>query len=92
MTKAEFVARVCEDTGLTKKESTGAVNAMTDIITRALSRGDAVRLVGFGTFEVHQRSARKGRNPQTGADLRIPARKAPVFRAGRGLKKAVAKK
>ena len=92
MTKAEFIARLCEDTGLTQKEAAGAVDSVVDIITRALSRGDKVRLVGFGTFEVHQRAARKGRNPQTGAELRIPARKSPVFRAGRELKKAVTKK
>jgi DNA-binding protein HU-beta len=91
MTKTEFIYRVCEESGLTKKDISVALNAMVDTITRALARGDKVRLVGFGTFEVHQRSARKGRNPQTGDALRIPARKSPFFRAGRALKKAVVK-
>jgi DNA-binding protein HU-beta len=92
MTKTEFIYRVCEESGLSKKETAVAVDAIIDTITRALARGDKVRLVGFGTFEVHQRSARKGRNPQTGDALRIPARKSPFFRAGRALKKAVTKK
>ena len=92
MTKTEFLYRVCEQSGLTKKDVATALDAMIDTITRALERGDNVRLVGFGTFEVHQRAARKGRNPQTGDALRIAARKSPVFRAGRSLKKAVSKK
>jgi DNA-binding protein HU-beta len=92
MTKTEFIYRVCEESGLTKKDAASAIEAALDTITRALARGDQVRLVGFGTFEVHQRASRKGRNPQTGDQLRIPARKSPFFRAGRGLKKAVAKK
>ena len=92
MTKTEFIYRVCEESGLTKKDAAGAVEAVIDTITRALARGDKVRLVGFGTFEVHHRAARKGRNPQTGDALRIPARESPFFRAGRALKKAVTKK
>lgn len=90
MNKAELIYRVCEESGLSKTEATAAVEAMLGNVERALARGDMVRLVGFGTFEVHDRAGRKGRNPQTGESLRIPARKSPVFRAGRNLKKAIA--
>jgi DNA-binding protein HU-beta len=89
MNKAELIYRVCEDTGLIKTKATAAVEAMLDNIQSALVKDDKVRLVGFGTFEVHHRASRKGRNPQTGDSLRIPPRKSPVFRAGRNLKKAV---
>ena len=91
MTKTELIAMLCDETGMTAKDSGAAVNATLDIISRTLAKGQGVTLTGFGTFEVHRRSARKGRNPRTGAELRIAAHKTPVFRAGRLLKKAVAK-
>ena len=92
MTKTELIYRVCEQSGLTKKDATTAINTTIEEITRALSRGDGVTLTGFGTFLVRQRAARKGRNPRTGAPLRITARKSAAFRAGKELKKAVNKK
>jgi nucleoid DNA-binding protein len=73
----------------TKKEAQGAVDCVLDTITKSLKKGDAVTLVGFGTFKVVKRKARKGRNPQTGAEIKISASKAPKFVAGKALKDAV---
>ena len=89
MNKTELIDKVA-DVVSTKKEAAAAVDAAIDAITGALKSGEDVRLVGFGTFTVRKRSARKGRNPRTGATLSIPAKKVPVFRAGKGLKDAVA--
>ncbi|HHL39202.1 MAG TPA: HU family DNA-binding protein [Deltaproteobacteria bacterium] len=92
MTKAELVAAVAADTGLTKADAEKALAAVIANITKALKKGDPVSLVGFGTFDVSRRKARKGRNPQTGETIRIPAAKVPRFRAGKGLKEAVQRK
>ena len=92
MTKAELIDKVAGKTGLTKKDSGKAIDAVLTAITSSLAKGNKVQLVGFGSFEVRKREARKGRNPQTGAEIKIPARKVPVFRAGKALKDAVAKK
>ncbi|HHV43859.1 MAG TPA: HU family DNA-binding protein [Firmicutes bacterium] len=89
MTKAELVDRVAESTGLTKKMASGSVDAVFAAITEALARGEKVQLVGFGSFEVRQRAARKGRNPRTGEEIEIDSRQVPVFKAGKALKDAV---
>ncbi|MBE0467458.1 MAG: HU family DNA-binding protein [Candidatus Desulforudis sp.] len=89
MNKAELVAAVAEKAGLGKKHSEAAVNAFTDAIAESLAKGDSVQLVGFGTFKIQSTAARKGRNPQTGEEIDIPASKKPVFKAGAGLKGAV---
>lgn len=91
MNKAELVAAVAEKTALSKKDSEKAVNAAFEAITAALVGGDKVQLVGFGTFEVRERAARTGRNPQTGAEIKIAASKQPAFKAGKAFKDAVAK-
>jgi len=88
MTKADLVAKVAE-TGMTKKEAAEAVDAVIAAITKALSKGDKVSLVGFGSFSVRKRKARTGRNPQTGEAIKIKAKKVPVFSAGKALKDAV---
>ena len=92
MNKAELIAAVAAKTGETKKVSESSVNAFVETITEALKKGDKVQLVGFGTFEVRKRAARKGRNPQTKEEIKIPASKAPVFKAGKALKDLVNKK
>lgn len=89
MTKSELISAVAEKTGLTKKDSDKAVNAMLDSIQEALASGDRVSLVGFGTFEVKDRAARRGINPRTKEPMQIPASKLPAFKAGKGLKEAV---
>ncbi len=89
MTKAELVAKIAEKANLSKKDAEAALNAFMDSVKEALAAGEKVSLVGFGTFEVVQRAARKGRNPQTGEEITIPATKAPKFRPGKGLKDAV---
>ncbi len=88
MTKAELIAEVAKVT-CSKKEAAQAVDATIAAIQKALKKGDDVTLVGFGTFRVSKRKARKGRNPQTGAEVKIAAKKVPVFKAGKGLKDAV---
>ena len=92
MNKTELVASVAEKTGLTKKDSEKAVNAVLAAVTESLQEGDKVQLVGFGTFEVRERKARKAKNPQTKEDIPIPETKVPAFKAGKGLKEVVAKK
>lgn len=92
MTKTELIAQVAEKTGLKKKDVEAALNQILATIQEALAKGDKVQFIGFGTFEVRKRSARKGRNPQTGATIKIPATKVPVFKAGKGLKMKVAAK
>lgn len=87
--KAELVENVAKKTGLTKKDATAAVEAVFGSIQDDLKKGDKVQLIGFGTFEVRHRAARKGRNPQTGAEIEIPASKVPAFKPGKALKDAV---
>lgn len=87
--KADLIDKVSAATDLTKKDSTAAVEAVIDSIQEILADGDKVQLIGFGTFEVRERSARKGRNPQTGEEIEIPATKVPAFKAGKALKEAV---
>jgi DNA-binding protein HU-beta len=89
MNKADLVDHVVNETGMTKKESEKAINAVFDGITSALAKGDKVQLVGFGTFEVRERQAREGRNPSTGEKIAIAASKAPAFKAGKALKDRV---
>jgi DNA-binding protein HU-beta len=89
MNKADLIQAVVEKTGLTKKDSTKALEAVIDVIIESLSKGDKVQLVGFGTFEVRDRKARKGRNPATGETIKIEASKAPAFKAGKVLKDKV---
>lgn len=91
MNKAEFVSAVAEKTDLSKAAAAGAVDAVIEVITKALKKGDTVTLVGFGTFSVRKRAARQGRNPQTGATIKIKASKNPGFKAGKALKDAVNK-
>lgn len=91
MTKAELITAVAEKSELTKKDSDKAVTAVIDAITEALVSGDKVSLVGFGTFEVKSRAARKGINPRTKEPMPIPASKLPAFKAGKALKEAVTK-
>ncbi len=88
MTKQELVGKVAE-VGMTKKEAAEAVNAVLDSIKAALASGEKVSLVGFGSFSVKKRAAREGRNPRTGAMLKIAAKNVPVFKAGKALKDAV---
>jgi DNA-binding protein HU-beta len=90
MTKTEFVGKLAEKTGFTKTDAEKAVNAFLETITETLKSGDKVTFTGFGSFEVTEREAREGRNPQTGATMQIKASKAPKFKAGKSLKDAVA--
>ena len=92
MNKVELVEAVAKQTGLSKKDAEAALKAYLAVITKALVKGDKIQLVGFGTFEVSKRPARKGRNPKTGEEMKIKACKAPKFKAGKALKDAVNKK
>ena len=92
MNKSELIAAIAAKTGDTKKDAEATLNAFIDVVTDALVKGDKVQLVGFGSFEVRKRAARKGRNPQTKEEIKIPASKAPVFKAGKALKELVNKK
>ena len=89
MKKVELVEAVAKATGLTKADSTRAIDATFAAITGALKKGDKVPLVGFGTFAVSKRAAREGRNPRTGEVVKIAARKAVTFKAGSALKESV---
>ena len=89
MNKTELVAAVAEQAGLSKKDAEAAVKAFIDVVANELKNGEKVQLVGFGTFEVSERAAREGRNPQTGATMKIEASKAPKFKAGKALKDMV---
>ena len=91
MNKAELIAKIAEESKLTKKAAEAALDAFVVSVEGALKKGEKVQLVGFGTFEVRERAARKGRNPQTKAEIKIPASKAPVFKAGKALKELVNK-
>ena len=92
MNKAELVAALAAKTGETKKAAEASVDAFVSVIKETLAKGEKIQLVGFGSFEVRKRAARKGRNPQTKEEIKIPASKAPVFRAGKQLKELVNKK
>ena len=89
MTKTELVAKMAKEAKVTKAAADKAIDSFVDGVKKALKKGEKVTLIGFGTFSVVQRKARKGRNPQTGKEIKIPARKAPKFSAGQALKKAV---
>lgn len=89
MNKSDLIARVAESTDLTKKDVTKAVDAVFEAISEALHNGDKVQLVGFGNFEVRERAARKGRNPQTGEEIEIPASRVPAFKPGKALKDGI---
>lgn len=91
MRKSELVDAIASKTGLSKKDSEAAIEAVTDVVTDALQKGDEVALTGFGTFKVTKRAARKGINPLTKQPLDIPASNAPKFKAGKALKEAVNK-
>ena len=89
MTRTELVANVAEKAGITKKSADVVLNSLFETIKQALVEGDKVQIIGFGTFEIRNRAARKGRNPQSGAEIDIPASKLPSFKAGKALKEAV---
>ena len=89
MNKTELVAALAEKTQLPKKNAELALNAVVEVITETLSKGDKVQIVGFGSFEVKVRAERLGRNPKTKEEIHIPASKTPVFKAGKALKDAV---
>jgi DNA-binding protein HU-beta len=91
MNKSELIEAVATHSGLSKADADRAVNAFTESVKKSLKKGNSVALVGFGTFKVSKRNARTGRNPQTGATIKIAAKKVPRFTAGKGLKDAVAK-
>ncbi len=91
MNKAELVTSVAAKSGLSKKDAEKAIDSTIESIQDALGQGDKVTLVGFGTFEVRDRAARKGRNPQTGEEIEIAAAKVPGFKAGKSLKDALDK-
>ena len=92
MNKAELVAAMAAKTGNTKKGTEEYINALVEVITASLKKGEKVQLVGFGSFEVRKRAARKGRNPQTGEEIKITASKSPVFKPGKAFKDLVNKK
>ena len=89
MNKSELIAAIAAKTGETKKNAEASLNALIDVVTETLVKGDKVQLVGFGTFEVSMRAEREGRNPQTGETMKIAACKAPKFKAGKALKDMV---
>jgi DNA-binding protein HU-beta len=89
MTKTELVEKMAKDAKVTKAAAGKALDSFVDGVKKSLKKGEKVTLIGFGTFSVAQRKARKGRNPRTGAEIKIAARKAPKFSAGQALKKAV---
>ena len=89
MNKADFIGAVAAAGELSKTDAARAVDAVIDVVKKALKKGDSVSLVGFGTFQVRKRAARQGRNPRTGATIKIKASKIPSFKAGKALKDAV---
>jgi len=92
MNKSELVAAISAKTNETKKVTEETLNAFIEVVTETLKKGDKIQLVGFGTYETKSRAARKGRNPQTGEEIKIPASKVPSFKAGKALKDEVNKK
>ena len=89
MNKTEFISAIAEKAELSTKDAEKALKAFTDVVEEELKKGEKIQLVGFGTFEVSERAAREGRNPQTGETMKIEACKAPKFKAGKALKDAV---
>jgi DNA-binding protein HU-beta len=89
MNKTELVEAMAKEANLSKKDAEAALSAFTKTVADTLKKGDKVTLVGFGTFEVRERAARTGRNPQTGKEIKIAASKAPAFKAGKGFKDAL---
>ncbi|MBQ7288390.1 MAG: HU family DNA-binding protein [Clostridia bacterium] len=89
MNKTELISAIAEKSGLSKKDADKALAAFIETVTTTLKAGDKIQLVGFGNFEVRERGARTGRNPQTKETIQIPASKAPVFKAGKALKDAI---
>ena len=89
MNKTELVAAIAEQANISKKDAEAALKAFTDTVAAELKKGEKIQLVGFGTFEVSERAAREGRNPQTGKTMKIDACKAPKFKAGKALKDAI---
>ncbi len=89
MNKSELIAKMSEETELTKKDTEKTLNAFMNVVTEELSQKGKVQLIGFGTFETSDRAARKGRNPSTGEEMDIPATTVPKFKAGANLKRAV---
>ena len=92
MNKKELVAAIAEKAAISKPVAEKALNAFVETVEETLKKGDDIRLVGFGTFEVRERKARKAQNPQTKEEITIPATKVPAFKAGKGLKDVVAQK
>ena len=90
MNKTDLIAKVAETSGLSKKDAANAVDTVFDAISDALANGEKVQITGFGNFEVRERAARTGRNPQTGETIEIPAGKLPAFKPGKNLKNGVA--
>ncbi len=91
MNKAELVAAIAEKAEVSKKDAEKMLGAFTAVVTDELKKGEKISLIGFGTFETRQRAAREGKNPQTGAAIKIPASTVPAFKAGKALKDAIAK-
>ncbi len=89
MNRSELISSIADKSGLTKKDSEKALAAFIESVEEQLQKGDKIQLVGFGTFEVSERAARTGKNPQTGKEIKIPASKAPKFKAGKALKDLV---
>ena len=89
MNKTELVASIAEKSGIAKKDAEKAVSAFIDTVATELKKGEKIQLVGFGTFEVRERAAREGINPQTGKKIQIAASKNPVFKAGKALKDSI---
>ena len=92
MNKSELIDAIAKEAKLSKKDAEAAVNSFTNVVGKALKKKDKVQLVGFGTFEARKRAARKGHNPQTGAEIKIAASTVPAFKAGKALKDLVNKK
>lgn len=90
MNKTQLIEAIAASSGLTPKDAARALDGFTNAVTNSLKAGDSVALIGFGTFSVKERAARKGRNPKTGQEIEIAASKVPDFKAGKGLKDAVA--
>ena len=89
MNKTDLVNNIAKETGFTKKDTQQVVDLVFDNMKDSLSKGEKIQVIDFGTFEVRKRSARKGRNPQTGKEIDIPAHNTPAFKAGKGLKDAI---
>ena len=89
MNRAELIVAMAEKAEISKKDAEKALKAFTEVVAEELKKGEKIQLVGFGTFEVSERAAREGRNPQTGASMKIAACKAPKFKAGKALKDAI---